>query len=89
MEKTTIRYCGRDFMAADIDVRSVPGYEDEQYKQVRVAEHYLGEILQLGVMNELEEETAIDNTIFFYVDDDIMHNGTEEDVLDYLRKYAA
>lgn len=77
-----IKYKGKKYPARDID--NVPGYEDEG--TVTVAEISLWDAIKNDYAKEDEDAHAIDNEIFFYVENGFLtKNPSDEE----LRSYSA
>ena len=66
MKRWTIKYKGVDYAVRKLDIRSIPGWEDECYANVNVAEGALARAF--GEEPWDSEATAIDEQMFFYLD---------------------
>ena len=82
MQKSTIKYKGVDYPVYTLDIRSIPTWEDECYANVNVADKALENAY--GEEPWDAEATAIDDGIFFYVEN--IDRYTEKELIKILEE---
>jgi hypothetical protein len=82
MDNWTIPFKGVDYSVRTLDIRSIPSWEDECYGSVNVADKALEDAY--GEEPWDSEATAIDEKIFFYVEN--IENYNEKELLKHLEE---
>lgn len=87
MQKSTINLKGVDYVVRTIDVRSIPSFGDYSYASVDVAEDTLWDAIEREAEQGDKYAVRLDETIFFYVDAELMRrDASDEEIVNYIRQ---